>query len=371
MKYLGIDELELKRTNSFNTAYEIYNQPNMWNKLIDDFDTKVFDFLDSIGLNTEIDIIFTGVGTSEYIGCILEPYLNERVNLNFRSVATTDIVSNPKMYLKNKKTLLVSFARSGDSPESVATVNLANSLIDNIYHLVITCNKNGSLSKLCRDKSNCYVYLMPEGTNDKGFAMTSSFSTMLLAAILIFDKTDIRKSITIAKNEIDDKIDTIKQIANMDHKRIIVLGSGPFKGLAKELCLKVMELSRGLVVSKYDSTLGFRHGPKAVINSDTIVFLCNNPDNYAKKYDLDLIEEIKSENICKIITHTLDPNFVSRDCIHPSNSDNSTITAILTYLVYGQIYAFYKSQYLNLTTDNPFPEGQVNRVVKKFHIYDF
>ncbi|WP_082680499.1 SIS domain-containing protein [Oceanivirga salmonicida] len=381
MKILGIDEEILKQTNSYNTAYEICSQPNIWKTLFEEFKTKeenIKHFFNEIGLNEEFDIIFTGAGSSEYVGNILEPLLNSKGEYNFRSVATTDIVNNPTMYFKkNKKTLLVSFARSGNSPESVASVDLANELIDEVYHLFITCNKDGELASRSKIEKNTFLYIMPDGTNDKGFAMTSSFSSMLLFGILIFYTTDnILDSIETAKIELESKLEVMKELANKKHERIIVLGSGHFKGLSQELTLKVLELAAGKAVAKFDTTLGFRHGPKAILNDKTIVFLCNSVNEYARKYDLGLYEEMYNEKVVDmLVSYSITPvkiSNVSNLCIHPENVKTvNEVTAILTYLIYGQMYAFFKSQSYGLTTDNPFPTGEVNRVVKKFEIHKF
>lgn len=382
MKILGIDKSILKETNSFDTAYEICSQPSKWKKLYEDFseyEAKIKEYFSKIKLNKDWDIVFTGAGTSEYVGNILEPLLNSKGEYRFRSVSTTDLVNNPEMYLdKEKNTLLISFARSGNSPESVASVELVNQLVKNPYHLFITCNKDGKLAEISKTKENTFLYLMPDGTNDISFAMTSSFSSMLLAGILLFYTKDesILQSIDIAEKEIENKRELIRDIANKDHERIIVLGSGPFKGLSQELCLKVLELTAGKVVAKYDTTLGFRHGPKAIVNKKTIIFLCNSVDSYASKYDFGLYSEmyeekmadmlvsysIRKENIQKVSDLTISPEKL---CV----VDN--ITALLCYLVYGQMYAFYKSQHFGLTTDNPFPTGEVNRVVKKFEIHKY
>lgn len=381
MKYLGIDEEVLKNTNSYNTAFEICQQPDLWLKTVEKYESikgEIKEFLKKINFSSEFDVLFTGAGTSEYVGNILEPMFNEKSNINFKSVASTDIVNNPEIYLKkNRKTLLISFARSGDSPESVASVELADKLIDNVYHIFITCNKEGHLAKISKVNDNAFLFLMPDGTNDKGFAMTSSFSCMVLAAMLIFDKVpDPKKTIETARMGLTERLDEVKRLAEIDHKRIVVLGSGVFKGLAHELTLKVMELSAGLVVAKFDTVLGFRHGPKSIVNKDTIVFICNAVNKYARKYDKGLFEEMYEEKIAKnLVSYTLDKDAiksVSTDCIYPSKvliEDDAT--AIFTYLIYGQMYAFFKSQFLGLTTDNPFPSGEVNRVVKKFKIHKY
>lgn len=362
MEILGIDEIYLKEHNSYETAFEICSQPDKWKLLYEDYlkkEKEIFSFFEKIGLDETFDIIFTGAGSSEYIGNILVPILSTTKKYTFKSVATTDIVTNPEMYLKeNKKTLLISFARSGDSPESVATINLANKIVKNIFHLFITCNKEGHLAKIGYDMENVYTFLMPEGTNDKGFAMTSSLSCMLLTALLIFYKPkNVLEMIEKVRNNYISSISEIHELSKLDNERIVILGSGPFKGLSQELALKVMELTAGKCIAKFDSTLGFRHGPKSIINSKTIVFICNNPIEYASKYDIDLYEEIRDDGITKDLY------------IYKVNGD--ILEAIFTYLVKGQIYAFFKSQYFNLETNNPFPEGEVNRVVKKFKIYEY
>lgn len=379
MKVFNMEKDFLLERKSYDTAYEINMQPEKWRNLVKDFETKkesIEEFLKTINYSEEFNVIFTGAGTSEYIGNVLEPLFKSKGMYNFTSIATTDIVNNPDIYLnKNKKTLLISFARSGDSPESVATVNLANQLVDEVYHIFITCNENGALAKMSKSDDKMFLFLMPEGTNDKGFAMTSSFSSMMMAAILIFYKPEnILDSIEVTEKQLTEKVEEIKELAFKDHDRIIVLGSGPFKGLAHELTLKVMELSAGLAVAKYDTVLGFRHGPKAVINNKTIVFLCNSVNEYAKKYDKDIFSEMVSERTTEdVYMYTLNPcdEFKGKSVYPNEVKGEPVITAIFTYLIYGQMYAFFKSQHYGLTTDNPFPTGEVNRVVKKFQIYEF
>ena len=64
---------------------------------------------------------FTGAGTSQYVGDTVVPYLRAHGDtqaFSFESIGTTDIVAKPEDYLiKDEPTLLVSFARSGNSPK--------------------------------------------------------------------------------------------------------------------------------------------------------------------------------------------------------------------------------------------------------------
>ena len=386
----GIDEELLKSKSSYNTAKEILQQPKLWKETLENFKktkNNLEEYLKKIGLNEEFQVIFTGAGTSEYIGNILELFLKKNSNLEFKSIGTTEILNNPSNYLKkNRKILLVSFARSGDSPESVGVVNLMNENIKDIYHLFITCNKEGALAKILEENKKAFLLLMPEKSNDKSFAMTSSFSCMLLSGILAFSSNiekkyeEIEKIIELASKELNRKYEKIKKLAEEDHKRIVILGSGILSGLGQELALKIMELSAGKVVAVNNTTLGFRHGPKSIINEKTIIFNLINESKYAKKYDEDLLEEMKlDEKANKIVVYCINKNEKieknADELIFIEKNDNNILdnqlASLFIYLVYGQMYAFFKSQYLGNTTDNPFPTGEVNRVVKKFKVYKF
>ena len=389
--FFGTDKEILEEKKSFNTAKEILQQPKLWKEALTLFkvsEKDLLDFFSRINLNEEYRIIFTGAGTSEYVGNILEPFLNKNEKKEFESIATTDILNNPLNYFKKeKKTLIVSFARSGDSPESAGVIDIADKLIDEVYHLFITCNKEGALAKRAEGNEKIFLLLMPEESNDKGFAMTSSFSCMLLSGILAFSKNseevieEMLKIIDIAEKELKNKYIEIKEIAEQEHKRIVVLGSGILKGLAQELSLKVMELSAGKVVSVSNTTLGFRHGPKAIVNNETIVFELINQDEYAVKYDEGLLEEMSEDKSAdKLIAYNISSNdlieestykVIKLDETDRQKIKNRELASLFIYLIYGQIYAFFKSQYLGNTTDNPFPSGEVNRVVKKFKVHKF
>lgn len=389
--FFGIDKETLEEKKSFNTAKEILQQPKLWKETLEIFrnsEKPLKEYFKKIGFGKEFDVVFTGAGTSEYVGNILEPLLNKNETSEFKSIATTDILNNPLNYMKkNKKTLVVSFARSGDSPESAGVIDIADKIIDEVYHLFITCNKEGALAKRAEGNKKIFLLLMPEESNDKGFAMINSFSCMLLAGILSFSKDnsevidEMGEIISIAEKELNEKYPEIKKLAEEDHKRIVVLGSGILKGLAEELSLKIMELSAGKVVSVSNTTLGFRHGPKAIVNEETIVFELVNQDEYAMKYDEGLLEEMSEDKSAdKLIAYNISNNNSiegsTYKVIKPDETDrgkirNKELASLFIYLIYGQTYAFFKSQYLGNTTDNPFPSGEVNRVVKKFKIHEF
>src|SRR5690625_7201787 len=107
------------------TGRENYQQPELWEETYSIYKQNrkdIKNYLEEIShQHDQIQIIFTGAGTSAYVGKTVTPYLTERLDetkWKVESTPTTSIVSNPHQYLqKNTPTLLVSFARSGNSPE--------------------------------------------------------------------------------------------------------------------------------------------------------------------------------------------------------------------------------------------------------------
>lgn len=384
-KIFDIEVSKLEEIKAYITAKEIDQQPRLWEEtyvILEKNKKGLNDFLDRIGRD-HLKVIFTGAGTSEFVGNTIVPFLKEQ-GIWVESIATTDIVSNPQVYLKKKsKTLLISCARSGNSPESVATVELAEQLVDNLYQIFLTCNPDGKLAKKSENNEKNYLLLMPKDSNDKGFAMTGSFTCMSLAGLMLFnlEKLDSFKNYV---NEIKEKgqesmslfLEKIKEIANLDHDRIVFLGSSCLKGLSQEASLKTLELSGGKIVTDYNSPLGFRHGPKSIVNEKTVTFIMLSQDEYTRKYDKDLLKEMSLERKGNQIV--VFDNFYDEEVEKLSdfyiNIDLEVchdVFLMFNYIILAQKYAFYKSLYLDITPDNPCPTGEVNRVVQGVIIHKY
>jgi tagatose-6-phosphate ketose/aldose isomerase len=381
--YLTISEEILKRMSALDTAKEITQQPHTWNKtfkLIQSHKSKLQEFLNRLGKMGTFDIVLMGAGTSEYIGNTLEQYLNQMSHFSARSVASTDMILNPSLFVNPlKNTLFISYGRSGNSPESAGSVMAANSVTDHAYHLFITCNKDGALAKLAKGNDRIYAIELPEETNDLGFAMTSSFTNMLLATVLTFnlDKLDsfgmkIKDLALSVESDLNRNAEYIEKLVDdFNFERIIYLGSHCMKGFAQESALKVLELTAGRVSTLFDTPTGFRHGPKSFININSLIVIYLNDDSMTRKYELDLINEIKSQQkgykICVIYHNEIDCDVdYSIQCTY---NDIPMELAGLKMIVVAHLIGFFKSLSLGITVDNPCPTGEVNRVVTGVTIY--
>ncbi|MBO1305266.1 SIS domain-containing protein [Enterococcus sp. 669A] len=382
---------ELEKMGAEITTREIRQQPELWQEAFTIYQenlTKIEDFLAEVksqanGQRTRV--IFTGAGTSQYVGDTLVPYLNAHGNHHdyiFESIGTTDIVAAPKEYLwQDVPTLLVSFARSGNSPESIAAVEVANQVVDTLHHLTITCAEEGQLAQISQADEHSLLLLMPKRSNDDGFAMTGSFSCMTLGALLTFNETDLADKkhyvevLSKLGQEVISREAEIQAIVDRDFNRIVYVGSGSLSGLTREAQLKILELTAGKVSTVFDSSMGFRHGPKSFINEKTLMFGFVNNDSYTRDYDLDVLEEVHEDGIAAgtiAITQPGERNF-SGDSFE-FTADNFLLPdgyLALAYVMVAQTVALLTSVKVENTPDTPSPTGTVNRVVKGVTIHQY
>lgn len=382
-KLLGLEISKLEDCSGLNTAKEIIQQPDTWRESVKNLiknKIEIKSFIDSFLSKKEFRIILTGAGTSAFAGEVCEPYLTSLLNKRVEAIATTDLVASPKSYfIKDIPTLLVSFARSGNSPESVHAVNLATQLVDDLYQVVITCNENGKLAKNTVNDEKSLLLLMPPQTNDLGFAMTSSFTTMVLNAMAVFNidnienfSSDVDKLSNSVNDFIENNIEKVTSLSNEDFERIVYLGSSTSKGIARESALKVLELTAGKVNASYDTPLGFRHGPKSVVDDNTVSVIYISNDEYTRQYDLDLAKEMlahKKNDKVVIVGDNIEEDILNKaDYVFNVENINYTVEnevlLPLQQIIFGQMLSFLKSVNLGITPDNPCPTGEVNRVVQ-------
>lgn len=385
---LGSEYLDTIQNENFvkgaiHTQREIIGQPELWQDVFDLVQQKkeaLETFLFPIFKLKNLRVILTGAGSSAFIGESAQGILQASIKRVTQAIATTDLITHPELYfIRDVPTLLISFARSGNSPESLEAVNLANACCDEIFHLIITCNEEGQMIKKAHEE-NRFTFILPEIANDKSLAMTGSFTSMLLSIILIakldkmeYLRTSLEGAIANARQLMSEYLPYIKEVAQKKFERVIFLGSGPLLGIARECHLKLQELTDGRVICKHDSFLGFRHGPRSVTNERSLIVYLFSNNNHAFQYEKDLVESIAEDSI---ILPTVSfgrkisnlKNSLLDIELHHSVIELNEFYFISAALV-GQLLGFYNSLDLGLQPDNPSERGAINRVVQGVTIY--
>jgi tagatose-6-phosphate ketose/aldose isomerase len=363
-----------------HTTREISQQPALWRRVPESVGPEVTSFVGHALAQTGARVVLTGAGTSAFAGQVVAPAARRAGRRRVDAIATTDVVAGPlDCFDVDVPTLLVSFARSGDSPESVAAAELADQLLTDVQHLVLTCNAEGQLARRYGDRDDARVVLMPEGAHDQGFAMTSSFTCMTLASLLALDpSTDHGLAARLA--DIGDAVRlewdvATRELAERSYERVVYLGSGALQGLAQESALKLLELTAGRVVAMGDSPLAFRHGPKSVLDDRTLVVVYLSNDPYTRAYDLDLLDELRGTRDDKdVLTITADHGdaaSAATSWLLPDAVGLPDTALALPAVLFAQYLGLHCSIASGLTADNPFPDGEVNRVVKGVRIHGF
>ena len=379
---------ELEELGAYATTSEIIQQPDIW---LDTFDVyaqhaeEVRAFLESArpAEGGRVTVVFTGAGSSEYVGNTCSPYLRSVVRghgFDFKPVASTDLVSAPTQFLSpDDPTVLVSFARSGNSPESLAAIEVVRTVCTSVKFLNITCAPDGRLATEMQNDPDTLTLLLPKA-NDDGFAMTGSYSCMYLLATLLFDPSDDdskRAWVEAASRLGRDVLRREEQVSSYvegDFSRVTYLGSGALGGLAQEAQLKILELAAGETATSFGTSMGYRHGPKSFVDASTLVFLFVSNDHYTRQYDLDMLNEIKADGICKrVVAIEQDTGELFGGTSFDLSGEEALPDGylVLPFVIFGQTIALHNSIRVDDTPDTPSPTGQVTRVVHGVTIHPF
>lgn len=382
MMILNHDEQDLLQRKALITAREIENQPVIWKKLagvLTDNKSRFSAYMDKISAIPNLRVIFTGAGSSAFIGESMSMLLMKEFGLRSECQHTTDVVATPEEIFYDVPTLLVSYSRSGSSPESCAAIETAKRYVSQLYNLVLVCNADSPLARIALDGEKDLVVNIPQEASDQGFAMTCSVSCMALATWVLFSGREMDKRIAYISTLADSVAAQMgtwqkqaAEIGSWDYTRIVYLGFGALRGLAREGCVKSQELTNGYTMGAFDTPTGFRHGPKTMINDETLIVMMATPLKLAGLYDYDMIRELSTQKVKNRVAVVVsdsckydlsDASYVIRYQT-PAEYAGAEINAYMYCLMFLQLLSFERSYALGITTDNPCPKGEVNRVVQ-------
>ncbi len=371
---------EQKAKGYFHTAGEIASQPVVWLKtglLVRASLSALSDFL-----GDSSRLVLSGAGSSHYVGLSLEPLLAGSFAC-VEAIPSTEILMDPESSLPREPFVLVSFARSGESPETNAVVGLAERLRPGLVRqIATTCNRAGSLASLVGGLGDRgFVLALPEESNDRGLAMTASFSSLCIAgASLAYRGRDgdyaafVEALARLGGSLIGRASDLGALLSRENFDRAFFIASRPFLGGAFEAHLKVQELTAGRIIAATEDVLGFRHGPLAAVDGNSLVVLYFSGDARRRRYELDLLREIRGKGLGKALV-AAGPDLSGleglADYTLDFGADRAVPDTLLPVLVAvaGQLIGLFASLGHGLRPDEPSPDGVISRVVQGVWIY--
>jgi len=371
------------------TPREIAQQPETWAATFTLFEQRraeIIAFLDAAGIFNEPThrptVFLVGAGTSDYIGRALVQLLRDRWQCEVMAVPSTDVVTHlSDLVLSHQKYLWISFSRSGDSPESVAAVEKALAVRPDIHHLIVTCNAQAHMVRITAGNRKALSICLDDTVNDRGLAMTSSFSNMVVFGQCLAHATDaasyknsLTNLIAAGKSLLAAAPDYAARLARENFATACFVGSGPLRAVANECALKVLELTSGKTLTMSESALGLRHGPMSALKEDTLFVCFLSGDAYVRNYETDLLREIGKKKLVKTrvaVASALlaDQSLAEHTLIIPNAASLADAYRPPCDVIFGQLLGLFFSLRANLEPDHPSPNGAINRVVQGVKIY--
>jgi glucosamine--fructose-6-phosphate aminotransferase (isomerizing) len=209
-----------------------------------------------------------GCGSSFYLAQVVAAALNRAGWAALPLPASEALLAWPDHALA-PQTLLVAVSRSGETTEVLWAVD-QHRLAARGPVLAITC-EGGSTVAGAAD----HAIVLPEAS-EQSMVMTRSFSSMLLAALMLACELGGGEVSAYAELpeqcrrtlDASDALYGAEDIALLG-EHVFVLASGCAYGIAQEAALKLMEVS--LTRAQAFHHLEFRHGPKSMVDAQTLV----------------------------------------------------------------------------------------------------
>jgi tagatose-6-phosphate ketose/aldose isomerase len=377
---------EKKARGLTDTPREIQQQPETWLGTLERLNAvqaPLLKFLEGCGFfagsAAQPDVILTGAGTSDYIGRAVVPVLRQQWRCNVSAVPSTTLLTHMEEHiLPDRQYLMVSFSRSGQSSEGIAVMEQAIlSFPGHVHHLVVTCNQYGPMAQF----PGVFTITLDDAVNDRGLAMTSSFSNMVVAGQYLAFIRNSQKYAPLLKELVRMGEDLLPQAANMasalakkKFSRVCFLGGGALQGVAQESALKVLELNAGKIPTLAESFLGLRHGPMSFLNKETLVVAFLSGDEDRLPYELDLLDEIRTKDLAEDMV-VVAPRVTSR--VRQLTSHALPLHATLDFpdtcrppldVIAAQLLALFFAIENGITPDTP-SAGAISRVVSHVKIY--
>ena len=387
---LDLPDQEKSERGLVHTPSEIWQQPDTWLttcQLAAARRSALSDFLRVSGIgrgSASPAVYLVGAGTSDYTGRALAPLLRARWGADAWPIASTTLLTEfDQFHRPGKEYFWISFSRSGESPEGVALLERALTRSSQIRHLVITCNPSGPMARLCAQHADrAFAFVLDDSVNDRGLAMTSSFTNMLLAGQCIAHLEHFPDFATLVpqlshagRQLLSVAAETVAEITSLACSRACFIGSAALRGVADECALKVVELTSGKVTTLAETPLGLRHGPLSSVDSQTVFVAFLSSDPRRRNYELDLLREIDRKRLGRVriaVTAGDGADAASLvDYVLPVGFGldfSDELRPILDVLP-GQLIGLFASMRSGLKPDNPSPNGAITRVVQPIPLY--
>lgn len=349
------------------TLKEISQQPELWPNTLERVASS-----NAHSIVEDRVAVICGAGSSAYAASAVAATWPNSI-----SIPTTDLLTFSKRELSHlapgfvSNGVLVSLARSGESPESVGVIARIKQMFPSVVHLAITCNEHGELARL----PGVNPLILDPQTNDRSLVMTASFSNLLLAGMAVargdFLSRHLPGIVATVKNAFPGLEKSAQRLASPSPSRLMVLTSAGLVPFAREASLKVLEMTAGRTTAISETFLGVRHGPMSFLRPDSLVLCVLSSAAERRRFEEDVLRELRQKKLGHLIVirSSGSGGEFGHDFIPAMAPDLPDDLRGPFEIVFPQLLAYHLSLASHLDPDNPSPDGVITRVVQRFQLH--
>ena len=331
------------------TYQEILSQAAAWDATLSKSEHQISPMLDWLR-QPRNKILLIGCGSTYYLSLAAAAAWQSLTRTPARGVPSSELWLFPDTILSKESSLLVAISKSGETSETLRACDLYREKTGS-DNLVVTCNADSALTKL-----GSHV-ISTHNADEKSVAQTRSFTSMFLliqaAAALASRRIDVFEELRAVPACFEGLTRDFQPLAkelgsSQDTNHFVFLGSGLNYGLACEAMLKMKEMS--LSASEAFHTLEFRHGPKAVVNPNTLIV--GLLSDSARAEEIQVLREMRDLG-GNILAVTESGVGVPADHVVEIRSGLSEFSRSILLLPILQLTAYYRAISKGLNPDRP------------------
>jgi glucosamine--fructose-6-phosphate aminotransferase (isomerizing) len=336
-----------------HTLSEIFSQPQCWSVCLSQLATSA-ELRAAIQLTRPgADWIFVGCGTSYYLAQAAASSFNH-LKLPARAIPASDLLMYPALTLHPGRDYIpVVISRSGRTSEAIRAAQMLEKE-HNLRTIVITCADGQPL------EPSCSVTLKLLDADEQSTVMTRSFTSMLLGlqylGATVSGNDAFRRALTALPQQIEPLLKDVPQrlrlfVESRSFSDFVFLAQGPLFGIASECMLKVTESSRSY--AQVFHSLEFRHGPKSIAGSETLITFLMSETSYDA--ELELLEEMKALGAATLVIANRVDSRAQRasDFAIELGLQSPEYVRPAAFAIWGQLYGVYYGLKKGLNPDSP------------------
>lgn len=334
-----------------STLTEILSQPQTWKACLEALDGGPLHRLNQ-SLPQAADWLFVGCGSSYYIAIAAAASWTHLTGLRARAVPASEVILFPDLAVPlGCQPVLIT--RSGRTTEILQAGKFLTKT-RGLDCLAITCTEGEPVDQVAQH------ILRVRPADEQSTVMTRSFTSMLLGiqalAALRGDQKEFAAALRRLPDEAQPALEAmhpqIRDFVGANRfSNYVFLGQGPLFGIANECMLKVKEMSCSTAQEFH--TLEFRHGPKAVVERQTLVtFLLSETGADA---ETEVLKETKSLGATTLVVanHAGKSLRTSADLLIELKLTAPEYARSAAYLLAGQLLGYYTGVGKGLNPDQP------------------